>query len=159
MSRRRTDNQTLDLLAWQPPVIVKRFDESNVMASTIKAKIARAMAVTLKESEKSRDVIAADMSAFLGEEVTKNMIDAYASESREDHSISYVRLLALVHATGDVRLLQFGAELFSHLVVDNKYIDWIELGIEADRNDQAQRIADETSKELAYKLRQVRSRK
>lgn len=158
MGRRSSDNQTMDLLSWEPPKIVKRFDEQQVRAESIKVKIAKAIALTLKESDQNRDEIAAYMSDFLGETVTKNMVDAYASESREDHNISYVRLLAMVHATQDVRLLQFGAELFSHLVVDNKFIDWIELGMEAEKRDKAQREVADIEKKFDYHLRLVRRR-
>jgi len=156
MGRRKSDNQTPSLFDWEPPEIIRRFDEQRVRSVSIKSTIARAIAAALKDSDKPRKDIAASMSGFLGERVTKNMLDAYASESRDDHNISYVRLLALAVATSDERLLQIGADLIGHLVVDNKYVDWIELGMEAEKREQAHQYAAERDKNFDYHLRRVR---
>lgn len=104
--RDRNDDRTGDLLSWEPPVVVKRYDEQRIKTATMRARVAHAVSETLSESEFNRDTIASKMSEFLGEEVSKNMLDAYASEAREEHTISYVRLLALIYVTNDVRPLQ-----------------------------------------------------
>ncbi len=157
MTRDRADTRTLNLLEWEPPHIeVARFEERVVRAASLRARIARAVSQALKDDGRSRDDIAFVMSDWLGEDVTKNMLDAYASEAREDHTIPYLRLLALIEVTGDVRLLQLGAEMFGHLVVDNKYLDWVEIGMEADRKDQVDRLAEEIDRSYAAKLRQIR---
>lgn len=49
---------------------------------------------------RTREVIAAEMSALLGENVSRKMLDAYASPAREDHKVPFSRLLALVIVTG-----------------------------------------------------------
>ncbi|MBF0247005.1 MAG: DNA transposition protein [Alphaproteobacteria bacterium] len=150
---------TLDILEdWTPPEVVKRYQEERVRTSTLRAKIARAVAETLHDSENSRDDIATAMSEWLGEDVTKNMLNNYASEAQEDHTIPYLRLLALVQVTGDVRLLQVGAEMFGHVVADAKYLDWIRVGMEADLRDQATTIAEERTKEFDLALRNARKR-
>lgn len=156
--RDRNDDRTGDLLSWEPPEVVKRYDEQRIKTATMRARIAHAVSETLSESKLSREVIASRMSEFLGEDVSKNMLDAYASEAREDHTISYVRLLALIHVTEDVRPLQVGAEMFGHLVVDDKYMEFIELGLQADRRDQALQIASDAEQGFNLALKTVRGR-
>lgn len=156
MVKARGDDRTLDLLDWEPPVIVRRYDEERVRTASLRSRIARAVSETLKEAEGSREDIAEAMSAWLGEEVSVNMLNAYASEAREDHSIPYLRLLALMHATGDVRLLQMGAEMFGHVVADIRYLDWIKVGMDADRREQAAKMADEVNREFELSLRAAR---
>lgn len=48
---------------------------------------------------RTREVIAAEMSALLGENVSRKMLDAYASPAREDHKVPFSRLLALIIVT------------------------------------------------------------
>ncbi len=155
--RDRNDHLTGDLLSWSPPEVVKRFDDQRIKTANMRARIARAVSETLTESELSREEIAEHMAVFLGEECSKNMLDAYASEAREDHTIPYLRLIALVHTTGDVRLLQIGAELFGHLVVDNKFMKFIELGMMVERGETLQRLNDDASNAIKTLLKDVRA--
>ncbi|MBS3961462.1 MAG: hypothetical protein KGZ61_06480 [Sandarakinorhabdus sp.] len=53
----------------------------------------------LKEDMRSRAEIAGHVSAMLGDDVSKNMLDAYASEGRDDHNVSAARWLAMIAAT------------------------------------------------------------
>lgn len=62
--------------------------------------ICDAVATMLKEDARSREVIAAEISVLLGEEVSKMMLDAYASPAREQHKVIMSRFLALVAVTG-----------------------------------------------------------
>lgn len=70
----------------------------------------QALSRTLKAQPVSRYEVAAKMSEMLGDEVSKNMLDAYTAESRETHQISVVRLVALILATKDYDLLAMIAE-------------------------------------------------
>ena len=135
MAKARGDRKTLGLFDWEPPDIVRRFDPERVRTATLRARIAKAVSEALKDSDIKRKDIAGAMSAWLGEDVTKNMLDAYASEARGEHTIPYLRLLALVHVTGDLRLLQLGAEMFGAAVVDEKFLPWVEVGRLADRKE------------------------
>lgn len=121
MSRHR-DPHTLDLLDWQPPSVVKTFSEDKVRAVNWPAKLAKAVAVTLKECGMPRAVVAARMGEFLDETVSENMLDNYASEARQDTVISATRLIALLHVTRDMRLLQVLAEPCDWAVVDQRYV-------------------------------------
>ena len=142
MVRVKGDTTTPDLLAWEPPRMVERFDEARVRSPSLRSRIARAVGETLKSCEIPRDEIAAAMSAWMGEDISLNMLNAYASEAREDQTISYLRLLALVHVTGDTRLLQLGADMFSHSIIADRYLPWVEVGQLADKRDEIERELD-----------------
>lgn len=61
--------------------------------------IASGVACGLKQDPRCRRDIAAAMSRLLGEEVTLCMLDAYASEARDNHNISAARFFAFVAVT------------------------------------------------------------
>lgn len=142
MARRPVNTAQMDLLDWTPPEPVTRFDEDQVRAASIAGKVCRGVSVSLKEAAEqglSREDIARAMSDFLGAEVSKNMLDAYASQAREDHIINVVRFIALIHATKDRRLLEMIAEMFGWAVIDRKYLRLIKLGALQDRRDDMTR--------------------
>lgn len=125
-----------DLLDWQPPEIVRAFDPQLVRGATTEARIARAVSVALQECGVGRDVIAARMSAYLNRKVSVAMLNAYASAAREDHTISLPRFLALLHATGDQRLLELLAEPFGLAVIERKHLPLIDIAILRERQDE-----------------------
>lgn len=67
------------------------------------ARIARTVSEAL--SGRDRGVVAAQMSSLLAEEVSKLMLDAYASPARDGHNISFTRMCALIAATNRFDLL------------------------------------------------------
>lgn len=136
MVRARGDSQTGDLLSWRQDPVVAAFAPEAVRAASLRSQIARAVVETLRDAALPREAIAQQMGNWLGEEISTNMLNAYASQAREDHTIPYLRLLALVHVTGDVRLMQLGAALFGHSVVADKYVPWVDVGRLADERDQ-----------------------
>lgn len=152
----KADTRTADLLAWEPPPVVKQFAPDVVRAASLRALVSKAVAAALKDSPLSRDEIAEAMGAFLGEPVKKSSLDGYASETRDDHAISVVRLMALVHATGDVRLLQMLAEPFGHVVVDAKHKEAIEEVIDLDRKDQIEEYLGSLTQRIEARRRRRR---
>lgn len=136
----RRDTRTLDLLAWEPPALEQRFTFDDVRAATLDAAIAKGISLAMADSGKTRDEIAEEMSRFLGQTVSKNMLDAYASEARETHKINVPRYLALVHATGDQRLLSLLADQFGLAVVERRYLKIVEATMVAERSEE---LADE----------------
>lgn len=132
----------LDLLAWQPPQPVARFPDDAVRASTLSGRVSRAVAAALRDCGISREEIARRMSDYLGETVSQNMLDAYASQAREEHRISVPRFLALVHATGDRRLMEAMAELFGWTVIERRFLPLIELAQVREREDELRRQAE-----------------
>jgi hypothetical protein len=102
----RRDDRTLDLFRdVEPPAVVARYDEELVRAATLSARMSRAVAQCLKDSSLSREKIAAEMASFLGEDVPVSVLNAYASQAKDKHQISAVRLLALAVVTKDEALI------------------------------------------------------
>jgi hypothetical protein len=67
--------------------------------AALERQVSVAVGKILKEDSRSRFEIAAALSAISDEEVSKAMLDAYASEAREGHNISFARMLVLVTTT------------------------------------------------------------
>lgn len=66
---------------------------------------ASAVSHALKDDDRSRDEIAGAVSAMLDQPVSKFMLDAYASEARDQHSIGVDRFLTLIAVTNRYDLL------------------------------------------------------
>ena len=62
-------------------------------------RVNRMVGSMLNSDERPREVIAAEMSVLLGEEVSRAMLDAYASPARTEHKVPFSRLIALVLVT------------------------------------------------------------
>ncbi len=114
MSRRAAAvSVQMELLAWTPPVARAQFDEVRGRAQSVPARLARAIGAALADAAAlgiTREDVARRMGEFLGERVSVNMLNGYASQARADHVIGVPRFLALLHATGDRRLLELLAE-------------------------------------------------
>lgn len=146
-----TSPRQLDLLrGWEPPAATVRFEPEQVRAGTVAHQICRAVSAALRDAAKSRNEIAKAMSDFLGENVTVNMLNAYASQARENHPISMARFIALLHATADRRLLELLAEPMGWTVIPQKYLPLIELAAVRERQTELARHGDA----LARKARQ-----
>lgn len=74
-------------------------DVSEGSLADLERKVASAVSQILREDGRSRFEIAGLVSALMGEDVSKFMLDAYASEARDGHNISLARFLGLVVAT------------------------------------------------------------
>ncbi|MES2753130.1 MAG: DNA transposition protein [Pseudomonadota bacterium] len=72
-------------------------------------KFAAIVSLALKDDPRSREEVAGAMSALLGEDVSKMMLDAYASEARKEHAIPAHRLWALIAVTDRLDLLDAAA--------------------------------------------------
>lgn len=82
----------------------------------LEQRICRALATILNSDSRAREVIAAEMSVLLDEEVSRAMLDAYASPARSEHKVPMSRFMALVAVTGrhdllDPLLREIGAAL------------------------------------------------
>ncbi|MGO7903621.1 hypothetical protein [Rhizobium leguminosarum] len=121
MSRKR-DTFTVDLFRdYQPAPVVDRFDHEEVKAYSLAGKLSKAVALTMEESGMTRDELAAAVSDVTKSPVSKAMLDAYASQAREQHSISAVRLAALITITEDPRALNVLLEDAGFIVIPKKY--------------------------------------
>ena len=136
----------LDLLTdWTPPEAVERFDPALVRAATLTGRIAKTVSAALKG--KNRDDIAKRMSDWIGSEVSRHMLDAYASEAREDHVISLPRALALLHATRDRRLLQALIEDLGWAIVEARHVPLIDLAEIEEERTRLGKLADAKRRE------------
>jgi hypothetical protein len=131
--------QQPDLLGWTPPQAELAFDEADIRGAGVAARIARAISVALRACGKGRAQAAREMSAFLGEDVPPSMIDAYASVARSTHRISLPRFLALLHVTGDRRLLQMLAAPMGWTVIERRHAPLIEVALIREREDELRR--------------------
>lgn len=134
--------EQLSLLGWTPPQAELAFDETRIRSATLDARIARAVSVALGECGKSRAAVAREMSAYLGEPVSPAMLDAYASVARDQHRIGVGRYVALVHATGDRRLLQLLAGRFGWAVIEARHLPLIEVALLREQEDELRRRRD-----------------
>jgi hypothetical protein len=128
-----------DLLEWEPPQTVARFAEDQVRAASLAGRVSRAVAAALTDAAERRETIAARMSAFLGERVSPAMLDAYASQAREDHRISVPRFAALLHATRDRRLLELLAEPMGWAMIERRHLPLIEVAAIREHEDELRR--------------------
>jgi hypothetical protein len=128
MTRRR-DPFTLDIFRdYEPPAdVVVRHDGEVSKGGTLDVQISRILSVAMERSGKSRDVIAEEMSAFLGHRVSKDMLDGYASPARRDHKITLERFIALIDVTDSRELLAFVCSFSGMVIVPEKYSEIIEL--------------------------------
>jgi hypothetical protein len=131
--------EQLSLLGWTPPQAELAFEEREVRGATIAARLARAVSIALQGCGKPRGQVAREMSGFLGETVSPAMLDAYASVARDAHRISLPRFMALLHVTGDRRLLQLLAEPQGWAVIEKRHLPLIEVALVREQEDRLRR--------------------
>jgi hypothetical protein len=131
--------EQLSLLGWTPSQLDLSFEERDIRAATLDARISRAVAVALADCGKPRAAVAREMSAILAEAVSPNMLDAYASVARGQHRISVSRFVALMQATGDRRLLQLLAATMGWSVVEKRHLTLIEAAELREQEDYLRR--------------------
>jgi hypothetical protein len=82
-----------------------RVDKTCGVLAGMDRRISGLIGQVLKEHDDPREVVAARMTALLGENVSKAMIDQYAAPSSDAHNISAHRFFAFVLATNRHDLL------------------------------------------------------
>jgi hypothetical protein len=90
--------------------------------------IAAGVSRALKEDRRSRQEVAWAMSELLAEEISKFMLDAYASEARENHNISADRFLALIAVTNRFDILDAAVRRIGAALLVGDEIKTAELG-------------------------------
>ncbi|PTR11793.1 MULTISPECIES: hypothetical protein [unclassified Novosphingobium] len=65
----------------------------------LEQRICRTVGAMLNSDTRQRELIAAEMSILLDEEVSRAMLDAYSSPARDQHKVPMSRFLALVAVT------------------------------------------------------------
>lgn len=121
MSKRRpaSPNPQLGFAFGEP----ERFARDGALAGLGK-RTAAIVGEMLKADPRSRYEVAADVSRLLDEDVSKAMLDAYASPARDAHRISFDRMFALTASCGGYDLLRRPArEIGIGLVVGPEAVD------------------------------------
>jgi len=133
------DEISLDLFRdVEPAAIVERFPEDEVRSDTLTGKLSRAVKATLNAFDRSRDEVATAISDYLGDDCSGSMLDKYASQGAERHTISAVRLAALVAVTSDPRPLNALLESLGLIVVPKRY-EWL---IRRERANELKKLAE-----------------
>lgn len=133
----RRDSLTGDLLAWRPEDPVVSYGAApRTQAVSLHGRFCRAMALAVESCGKNRAEIAAEMSEYLGEDFSKATLDAYLAESKTSHVIQLHRFAALIHATGDMRLLSLLPELFGHVVISEEHAGLLTIALLKEKRDQ-----------------------
>lgn len=65
----------------------------------LEQRISRCVGAMLNSDSRPRELLAAEMSILLDEEVSRAMLDAYSSPARDQHKVPMSRFLALVAVT------------------------------------------------------------
>ena len=113
MVNRRSNPDTGQLgFTFDPPAPARREADLAGLERWVAAQVGR----VLKDDSRSRDEIAGAMSALLDDPVSRLMLDAYASEARDNHNVSFARMLALIATTErydvlDTAMRKIGAAL------------------------------------------------
>ncbi len=144
MARALKDKTTIDMFDEYVPRadVVPEFAPERVRAPQLSRLIARGISEALADSGKERGEIVQEVHEFLGEgagKFSENILNAYASESREDQTPNIIRFAAITKATGDPRLLNLIAQECGWIVVDKKYkaaIDEAMIGDEIKQREQ-----------------------
>lgn len=101
---------------------------SDGMLAGLDRQIASAVSRILKDDDRDRYDVAAAMSRILDADVSKSMLDKYASESSEEHNISAGRFLVMIAATGRYDLLEALLRKIGCALVVGDEVLTIELG-------------------------------
>lgn len=105
-----------------------------------RGEIAHAMSESVKNCDKDRYQIVAEMSRILGREVTLEALNKFTSEASEDHMPSLERAMAFDQVTGQLGIISLYAEKLGCRVLPGKEVLKYELGIcEQEKSAIAQR--------------------
>lgn len=139
---------TQDLLSWEPPKVEARFDPIRVRAHTPQAKVSKALSEALKIDGRSREEIATALSKQLGETVSRDSLDAWASEARETSNISAYRLMALAVVLNSKELLNEMLSDSEMIVVDRKYLPLIKRQLIEDQQERLKKMLRSCDEEM-----------
>lgn len=98
--RASTDDRQFDLFTAARPV------SGPAAHAGVEAWVSAEIGLMLKDDARSREEIAGAMSAALREDITRWMLDAYASPARDGHNISFGRAIALMAVTENFALIE-----------------------------------------------------
>ncbi|SDR40313.1 hypothetical protein [Pseudovibrio sp. Tun.PSC04-5.I4] len=141
--------QTDDLLNWQPPQVEARFEPARVRSATPSGKVCRTLSEAMKKDGRSREEIAAALSVHLGESISRDSLDAWASEAREASNISGYRLISLISVLKSKELLNEFLARTDMVVIDRKYLPLIERQV----MEEQKKLIQKMIRQIDYEMR------
>ncbi|MEM7047852.1 MAG: hypothetical protein AAF442_09455 [Pseudomonadota bacterium] len=138
MPRRREMTGQAGLFDRLPPLAKSNgpaFSSNNALSC--RARISLAVAQTLDKSPHTREQIAQAMSDLLNQQISKTVLDGYASPARESNVIPADRAAALVRVTGDEAVIRAMLVNSGRIVVDARYEHAIGFAQACDQADKA----------------------
>ncbi len=87
------------------PLTEPRASTAPAALAGLDARISRSVGTILASCGRPREVIAAEMSVLLDDEISRAMLDAYSSPARSDHRVPMSRYFALVAVTARLDLM------------------------------------------------------
>ncbi|WP_395173930.1 hypothetical protein [Roseibium alexandrii] len=96
----------------------------------------------MKEDGRTREEIATELSDYLGEDISRDSLDAFSSEAREKNNISAYRLFALFKLLKAPELLNELLADTDFLVVDRKYKSLIDRELAIETREKINRWID-----------------
>lgn len=127
----RRDNLTMDLLGWEPPQVAAGYGADVAGRGDLENQIARLIGQTLRDAADdrkiSRDEVAQLISRDLGRQISKDMLNKWASEAATEHRIPLDAFCSLVKVLQARELLGFIPGLLDFVAVPKKYADIIEM--------------------------------
>lgn len=124
--RKVRDMLTADMFVDMPTPASK--DAGSLSCRSVIAGIMSEVLANCASEGIDRFEVAARMSRLLSREISKFMLDAYTSESREDHIPPLDTAIAFDMATGGISLLKFYADKLGCRVMVGKEVLLAELG-------------------------------
>lgn len=114
---------------WEPPQVAVGYGAEVAGRGPLENRIARLIGQALRDARdegRARREVAARMAEVLGRPVSEAMLNKWSSEGSEDHRIPLDAFIALIHATGAVKLTGFVAGEFGLTVIEGQYAELIE---------------------------------
>lgn len=125
-----------------------RMSDKPAALAGLERQICEAVGTILNSSAQAREVIAAQMSVLLDDDVSRAMLDAYSSPAREGHKVIMSRFLALVavtkrHDVLDILMREIGAAVLVNEEIQTARIGQLELAID-EANRELKRLKAST---------------
>ncbi len=124
-----TGRSALTKSSWEPPQVAVGYGAEVAGRGPLENRIARLIGQALRDARddgRTRRDVAAHMGEVLGRPVSEAMLNKWSSEGSEDHRIPLDAFMALIHATGAVKLTGFVAGEFGLTVIEGQYAELIE---------------------------------
>jgi hypothetical protein len=99
----------------------KRFDRN----FAIDAQIRRAMKEAIRNCDKSRVIIAAEITELVGVNISEHQLNAWTAASKNDYKMPIAYAAAFCEVTGDIRLVGILAQALGVKVVESRDILWL----------------------------------